>query len=380
MTFLIRGIAMSKPEALAREILSLANVEIGGSHPWDITVNDDRLYQRLMGDGILGLGESYMDGWWDCDDLEKFIIHVLNADLEHRISPMKLLLPVVTAKFVNFQSRSRAAKNVSSHYDLGNVLFENMLDKRMAYSCAYWKDADTLDEAQEAKFDLICQKVNLQPGMHILDIGCGWGSFLKYAAQKYGVTGEGVTLSKDQVELGRQLCVDLPLEIRLQDYRDLDATYDAVISIGMFEHVGSSNYRSFMETVHKVLKDDGLFLLHTIGSLDVKESTDPWTDRYIFPGSHLPTMEQITKAEHRLFVMEDLHNFGEDYATTLQAWCKNFKDNWEDQISRHYDQRFYRMWTYMLLTYAGSFRVRRNQLWQIVYSKTGVLGGYDSVR
>ena len=371
---------MSKSEALVREILSLANVEIDGPHPWDITVNDHRLYQRLLGDGILGLGEAYMDGWWDCDDLEKFIIHVLDADLEHRVSPMKLLLPVVMAKFINFQSRARAAKNVSSHYDLGNVLFKNMLDKRMAYSCAYWKDADTLDEAQEAKFDLICRKVNLQPGMHILDIGCGWGSFLKYAAKEYGVTGEGVTLSKDQIELGRELCVGLPLEIRLQDYRDLDATYDAVISIGMFEHVGSSNYRNLMETVNKVLKDDGLFLLHTIGSLDVKESTDPWTERYIFPGSHLPTMEQITKAEHRLFVMEDLHNFGEDYATTLQAWCRNFNDNWEDQISRHYDQRFYRMWTYMLQTYAGSFRVRRNQLWQIVYSKTGVLGGYDSVR
>jgi len=371
---------MKKAKSIVHDILNCADVQINGTRPWDITVNDPRLYQRLLRDGILGLGESYMDGWWDCDDLEQFIVHILNADLEHVISPWKLLLPVILSKLINLQSRDRARHDVSSHYDRGNLLFENMLDSRMTYSCGYWKSSDSLDQAQEAKLDLVCKKLNLRPGMRVLDIGCGWGSFLKYAAEKYGVSGAGVTLSREQAALGTELCSGLPVEIRLQDYRDLDSTYQAVVSIGMFEHVGPANHRTFMETVDRVLEGDGLFLLHTIGSNDPKFSTDPWTERHIFPGSYLPTVGQIAKAAHGLFVMEDWHNFGDDYARTLRAWCRNFKASWDPTLSRHYDQRFYRMWTYMLQTYAGSFQVRRNQLWQIVYSKTGVPGGYASIR
>ena len=371
---------MRKAESIVRDILSRADIEVNGSRPWDITVNDSRFYQRLLRDGVLGLGESYVDRWWDCDDLEQFIIHILNADLEHVISPWKLLLPVIMAKLINIQSKDRASHDVSSHYDRGNVLFENMLDTRMNYSCGYWKGSETLDEAQEAKLDLICRKLDLRPGTRVLDIGCGWGGFLKYAAEKYGVTGLGVTLSKEQASLGKELCTGLPVEIRLQDYRDLDSTYQAVVSIGMFEHVGPSSYRIFMETADRVLESDGLFLLHTIGSNDHKFSTDPWTERHIFPGSYLPTVAQIAKAIHGLFVMEDWHNFGDDYARTLRAWLQNFNTNWESTLSKHYDRRFYRMWTYMLQTYAGSFQVRRNQLWQIVYSKKGIPGGYASVR
>ncbi len=371
---------MHRDESLIREILRQADVLVGGSRPWDITVHDPRLYRRLLRDGVLGLGESYMDEWWDCADLEQFIVHVLNADLERAISPLKLLLPVIMAKFINVQRKNRAASDVRSHYDLGNVLFQNMLDVRMNYSCGYWRNVDTLDEAQEGKLDLICRKLNLRSGLRVLDIGCGWGAFLKYAAEKYGVTGVGITLSKEQVALGEELCSGLPVEIRLQDYRDLDSAYDAVVSIGMFEHVGPANHRRFMETVDRVLKCDGLFLLHTIGSNDTKFSTDPWTQRYIFPGSCLPTMEQIAKAAHGLFLMEDWHNFGADYARTLRAWLCNFVSNWETTLSRHYDRRFYRMWTYMLQTYAGAFRARRNQLWQIVYSRTGEPDGYDSIR
>jgi cyclopropane-fatty-acyl-phospholipid synthase len=371
---------MQKAESLVREILGHADVEIGGSRPWDITVHDARIHQRLMRDGILGLGESYMDEWWDCENLEQFIVHVLEADLEHVVSPWKFLLPVIMAKLVNIQSKARTMRDVRSHYDRGNDLFLNMLDKRMTYSCGYWREATTLDEAQEAKLDLICRKLNLRSGDHVLDIGCGWGSFLKFAAENYGVTGVGVTLSEDQLGLGMEMCAGLPVEIRLLDYRDLDSTYNAVVSVGMFEHVGSANHRRFMETVARVLTDSGLFLLHTIGSNDAKQSRDPWTERYIFPGSELPTVEQIARASDGLFVMEDWHNFGDDYATTLQAWHRNFVSNWDEALSKGYDRRFFRMWTYMLQTYSGSFRARRNQLWQIVYSKTGVAGGYDSTR
>ena len=371
---------MNKAESAVRDILNRADVLVDGTRPWDITVHDSRLYQRILRDGILGLGESYVDGWWDCDDLEQFTVHVLSADLEHVVSPLKLLLPVLKAKLVNIQSENRASRDVSSHYDRGNVLFENMLDARLNYSCGYWQDADTLDEAQVAKLDLICRKLELRPGSRVLDIGCGWGGFLKYAAEKYGVSGVGITLSREQASLGQELCSGLPIEIRLQDYRELDSTYQAVVSIGMFEHVGPSNYRGFMEIVDSVLERQGLFLLHTIGSNDHEFSTDPWSERHIFPGSYLPTVEQIARAAHGLFVMEDWHNFGVDYARTLRAWLQNFNSSWEPILSKHYDQRFYRLWTYMLQTYAGAFQVRRNQLWQIVYARTGRPGGYASVR
>lgn len=372
---------MQKAESLIREILSHADVEVNGERPWDITVHNTRLYQRLLREGVMGLGESYMDEWWDCEDLEQFIVKVLKADLEHVIHPLKLLLPVLRAKLINVQSKKRAAKDVNSHYGLGDVLFRNMLGESMAYTCGYWKDVDNLDDSQEAKFDLICRKFGLYRGARVLDVGCGWGSFLKYAADNYGVTGVGITISEEHVKLSKELCSGLPIEIRLQDYRDLnDQQFDFIVGIGVIEAFGPKNHKTFMNIVNKHLKDDGLFLLHTIGSNDAKYSTDPWTERYIFPGSYLPTIEQIAKAANGALVIEDVHNFGNDYATTLQAWNDNFVSNWETTISKHYDQRFYRMWTYMLQTYAGSFRARRNQLWQIVFSKKGVPGGYASVR
>ena len=371
---------MNRAESLVRDILHLADVEVNGTRPWDIKVHDQQLYHRLLSKGVLGLGESYMDGWWDCEDLGELIFKVLNADLEHRISPLSLLLPVFKSMIVNMQRKSKAARDVGSHYNLGNVLFQNMLDKRMTYSCGYWRDVDSLDAAQEAKLDLICKKLGLQSGSRLLDIGCGWGSLIKYAAERYGVQAVGITLSKDQVELGTELCKGLPVEIRLQDYRDLDEKFDHIASVGMFEHVGVKNHKTFMNVVSRNLIDDGLFLLHTIGTNTAKDSSDPWTQKYIFPGSMLPTVEQTAKASQDVLVVEDWQNFGVDYATTLLAWHDNFTKNWKTKISSQYDQRFYRMWTYFLKTTSGAFRARRNQLWQIVFSKTGVPGGYRGIR
>ena len=372
--------AMPKPESVIRDLLALADVGIDGAREWDITVNDPRLHRRLLRDGVLGLGESYVDGWWDCGDLGGLITKLLQADLEHRVSPLKLALPVIKAKLFNVQSRSRAARDVASHYNRGNLLFRNMLDARMTYSCAYWRNADTLDEAQEAKLDLVCRKLGLKPGDRVLDIGCGWGSFLRYAAERCGITGVGITLSDQQVALGREMCAGLPVELRLQDYRDLDDTFDHIVSIGMFEHVGPSNYRTYMRVAANNLAPGGLFLLHTIGANDVRNSMDPWTDRYIFPGSRLPVIEQIAESSRDIFVMEDWHNFSVCYARTLRAWFENFDRNWPGVIAPHYDERFYRMWKYLLLSTSGSFTARRNQVWQIVFSKHGVPSGYDSVR
>ena len=283
------------------------------------------------------------------------------------------------ARIFNLQSRKRAFQIGKKHYDIGNDLFIKMLDKRMTYSCGYWRNAGTLDEAQEYKLDLICLKLGLQPGMRILDIGCGWGSLAKFAAEKYQVNVVGITVSREQVELARTLCKDLPIEIRLQDYRDVHDRFDRIVSVGMIEHVGYKNYRTFMEVANGCLEKGGLFLLHTIGGNLSRTSVDPWINRYIFPNGMLPSFKQLGNAIEGLFVMEDWHSFGADYDKTLVAWYQNFEDSW-DTLKSNYDERFRRMWRYYLLSCAGSFRARKNQLWQIVLSKEGVAGGYQSLR
>jgi cyclopropane-fatty-acyl-phospholipid synthase len=371
---------MKNDEKLIREFAALADVQINGDRPWDIQVHDGRLYSRILQAGPLTLGESYVDGWWDTDDIPTLFFRLVRADLEHRIKPLRLILPVLKAKVFNLQQAGRAFRIGEHHYDLGNDLYQAMLDKRMTYTCGYWKDAENLDQAQEAKLDLVCRKIGLQPGMTVLDIGCGWGSFARYAAEKYGVSVTGITVSKEQVSLGREVCAGLPIELRFQDYRDLEGTFDRVVSLGMFEHVGVKNYRTYMRVVHRCLADEGIFLLHTIGAKAPQDAIDPWTEKYIFPNSALPTAPQITRAAENLFVMEDWHNFGPDYEATLLAWMENFDRNWESLDRKKYDQRFYRLWKYFLQSAAGGFRSRRNQLWQIVFSRRGLLPAYQSIR
>jgi cyclopropane-fatty-acyl-phospholipid synthase len=358
------------------EILSQAGISINGTNPWDINVYNEQFYTRALAEGVIGIGEAYVENWWDSPHLDEFFERVIAANLESRIeNNWKLLLEIFLTRVFNRQSHSRAFFNGQKHYDLGNDLFEVMLDKRLVYTCGFWKNAETLDQAQEAKLDLTCRKLYLEPGMTILDIGCGWGSFAKYAAENFDVKVTGITVSKEQTELGNKLCKGLPVEIKLMDYRDLDGKYDRIVSLGMFEHVGYKNYRTYMNIANRNLKDDGLFLLHTIGSSVSKTYSDPWMDKYIFPGSLLPSITQIGKAIEGLFVMENWENFSADYDKTLVAWHDNFVSGW-DEIKMNYDDRFYRTWKYYLLMCAGSFRARKNQLWQIVLSKKGLPGGY----
>ena len=365
------------------ELLSLADVKIDGDRPWDIRVHDDRLYSRLLAHGQLGFGESYMDGWWECDQLDELCRHLLDADLDKQVKPWRDVPRAIRAKLVNLQRPALAFHIGRHHYDIGNDLYRRMLDERMIYSCGYWREASTLDEAQEAKLDLVCRKLGLRPGMRVLDIGCGWGGMARYAAERYGVSVLGITVSGEQVKLARELCAGLDVEIRLQDYRDLDpgrdGEFDRALSLGMFEHVGHKNYRTFMRTARKQLKGEGLFLLHTIGGLRSASSTDPWLNRYIFPNSMLPSAQQIAASVEGLFVIEDWHSFGPDYDRTLMCWHRNFKEAWA-VLKDRYDERFHRMWRFFLLSCAGSFRAHKNLLWQVMLSPRGVPGGYVAPR
>ena len=371
--------AHDRSRARAEQLLAFAGVRIDGDRPWDIRVHDARLFARVMAEGTLGLGEAYMDGWWDCDRLDEFVRRVMAADLETHVVPWQDALRVLWARLVNLQRPGRAFVVGRRHYDLGNELFARMLDARMIYSCGYWADAETLDDAQEAKLDLVCRKLGLRPGMRLLDIGCGWGGTARFAAERYGVSVVGLTVSEEQAELACRLCEGLDVEIRLQDYRALEGTFHRALSIGMFEHVGVKNYRTFFAVVRRHIAEDGLFLLHTIGSNRSLRKNDPWTERYIFPNSMLPSARQIAAALEGLFVLEDWHGFGPDYDRTLMAWHANFERHWPELAGR-YDERFHRMWRYFLLTSAGGFRARKNQLWQLVLSPRGVTGGYRAPR
>lgn len=361
-------------------LLRGADIIIDGDQPWDIRINNPQLFDRILTHGTLALGESYVDGWWDCEALDQFFYKIISHRLYAavRSSPVALF-NTVKAMVRNCQNRKRAREVGEKHYDADNQLFSLMLDKHMVYSCGYWQDSETLDEAQEAKLDLICRKLHLKPGMRLLDIGCGWGSLVRYAAEHYGVDAVGVTISHEQVRLGRELCSGLPVEIRYQDYRELGGSFDAVVSVGMFEHVGYKNYPAFMEVVSRCLKEDGLFLLHTIAGNRTTRNCDPWFDKYIFPNGMLPSANQLTSALEKRFIIEDWHNFGVYYDRTLMAWHQNFRTNWP-KLRQRYEENFYRMWSYYLLSLAGSFRARHMHVWQVVLSPKTRNGGYMSIR
>ena len=361
----------TKSETIIRELLEPAVVEVNGGNPWDINVHNPKFFDRVLSETSLGLGESYMDGWWDCEAIDAFITRVLSAELDKKVrGNWKILLHALRSRLLNLQAPSRAYEVGEKHYDLGNDLYTAMLDKRLNYTCGYWKTANNLDDAQEAKLELVCRKINLKPGMRILDLGCGWGSFAKYAAEKYGAEVVGVTVSREQVALGMKLCKGLPVELRLQDYREVEGKYDAVISIGIMEHVGTKNYRTYMETANRCLKEGGIAFVHTIGRNISRGSSDPWTNKYIFPNGILPSIAQLATAMEGIFVVEDWHNFGPYYDKTLMAWHANFEKAWP-RLKTKYSERFYRMWRYYLLSSAGGFRSRHQQLWQIVMTRPG---------
>lgn len=370
----------AKMQSFIQELLEPAGITLNGDQPCDPQIHNAETYGRILHQGSLGLGEAYMDGWWDCERLDDFFYRVLRHGVQNRV-PLnwKQMLFYLSNVVVNPQSPKRAYEVGRRHYDIGNDLYQAMLDASMNYSCGYWREADDLETAQRHKMDLICRKLQLEAGQTLLDIGCGWGGLLRYAAEQYGVRGVGVTISEQQADWAREHGEGWPIEIVMDDYRHIEGEFDRVVSVGMFEHVGYKNYETFMETVQRCIKQDGLFLLHTIGSNHSSRCTDPWLGTYIFPNSMLPSMRQIDEAAEDRFVMEDWHNFGADYDHTLMAWYANFEHHWPE-LKQKYDERFYRMWRYYLHCCAGGFRARHIQLWQIVFSPRGLEGGYRSVR
>lgn len=367
---------------IAQRLADPADIQVDGDRPWDVRVHDDRLYRRLLTSGTLGLGEAYMDGWWDCDAIDEMVARAQQTGAAGRFTSRVESLRQRTAALHNRQTRARSREVGERHYDVGNDLYARMLDRRMIYSCGYWKDIGNphdLDAAQEAKLGLIAAKLGLEPGMRVLDIGCGWGGAAQFFAEQHGCEVVGVTISAEQAKLATERCADLPVDIRLQDYRDVDETFDRVYSIGMFEHIGVKNYRTYFEACRRLLRDDdGLTLVHTIGGSRSTNTTDPFFEKYIFPNSMLPSAAQITAEAEGVLHLQDWHNFGTDYDLTLMAWHRNIEAAWDDLPA--YDERFRRMWRFYLLASAGSFRAGALQLWQVVFSKRGLTEAYRGVR
>jgi len=374
--------SVTDPPAVLVELLEPTGIRFNGNRPWDIRIHDPAVYDRVLRDGSLGLGECYMEGGWDSDRLDETFHHLLSHDLDasiHGIARLRFAALWLGHVLTNRQSRSRAFEVGERHYDIGNDIYEAMLDSSMSYSCGYWEHAEDLEQAQQAKLALACRKLMLEPGQHLLDIGCGWGGMARYAAEHYGVRVTGITVSKEQQRVAQERCQGLPVEIRLCDYRDLDGRFDRIVSIGMFEHVGPKNYRTFFDVTRRLLIDEGLFLLHTIGNNRTCPTTDAWIDKYIFPNGKVPSAQEIARAIEPFYVLEDWHNFGQDYDRTVMAWWRNFESAWP-QLRDKYGGEFYRMWKYYLHCCAGFFRSRQGQLWQIVLSKRSHRGMYRSVR
>ena len=362
---------MAVLESYYQKLLDDIDVKINGARPWDIAIKNSKMFKRILLNGSIGLGESYMDGWFDCEQLDVFFEKILRKGIDYKVGGMPAFLTMVRSRLTNLQSISRAFVVGEKHYDIGNDLFALMLDKRMIYTCGYWpKEVSNLEESQKAKLDLVAKKLNLQPGMKVLDIGCGWGGAAKYFAETHDIRIVGITISQEQAKLARETCAGLDVDIRLSDYRELDEKFDAIYSIGMFEAVGYKNYRTYFEIVHQCLKKEGVFLLHTIGVDQSTTSTDPWVEKYIFPNGMMPSSKQITGAIEGLFKIDDWHNFGPDYDKTIMCWHSNFTKHYQS-LKHNYDQRFYRMWTYWLLLSAASFRSGSNHLWQILLSQPG---------
>ncbi|MFT5260149.1 MAG: cyclopropane-fatty-acyl-phospholipid synthase [Saprospiraceae bacterium] len=362
--------------------LNEAGVAVNETGPQALQVHNSRFYKAVALNGSLGFAESYVDGDWSCDSLDQLINALLRNGV--RTGGMKDFKNRVRAQLLNMQSVMRSNRVAQTHYDVDTQVFEWMLDPYLQYTCGYWKGQNNLNDAQTAKMDLVINKLRLKAGDTLLDIGCGWGGFAKYAAEVRGLTVKGISISRSQLAYAEKQCVGLDCEFKFGDYRYLDKIYpqkfDAISIIGVTEHIGHKNFEALYRVMNERLKEGGLVLQHTIAHMKSKVCADPFIDKYIFPGGTIPSMQQLSKAMQNYFVAEDVHNFGADYDTTLMAWSRKFELAREQiEANPELGERFYKVWHYYLLSCAGMFRARRAQLLQFVLSPKGVMGGYQRI-
>jgi cyclopropane-fatty-acyl-phospholipid synthase len=362
---------------LFENLLEGTDVRLGGDRPWDIRVNRDRLYRRALR-GSLGIGEAYIDGDWDCDALDELFRRVLSVNTQKK--------PLIRAarawrsfqsRVMNLQTRKRSRAVAEEHYDIDHRMYALFLGPWNQYTCCFFDGTNDLERAEVIKLEMLCDKLELKPGMRLLDIGCGWGGFAKYAASTRGCEVTGISLSDEQIRYANDYTHGLPVTIRKLDYRDLPdsglAPFDRISIVGMIEHVGYKNYAGLLEIVHQMLKPDGLFLLHTIGNNEHSTVVDPWMEKYIFRNSMAPAMSHLANAAEGRFVVEDWENYGHYYSPTLQAWHDRFNANWDRirslKTARPFDDRFRRLWNYYLMSSKAAFDVEQLHLWQIVMTR-----------
>lgn len=359
--------------------LARADVAVNGDRPWDVRVNDERFYRRAIR-GSLGLGESYIDGDWDVEELDELFRHLLAAATHTgALSRINRFYHDLRSRLRNLQSRKRSQAVAEEHYNLDHRMYEQFLGPWNQYTCCFFTDTDDLRQAEINKLEMICNKLEINENDRVLDIGCGWGGFAKYAARYRGCEITGVTISTEQAGFAREHTAGLPVDIVLADYRDLpaslDTKFDKILICGMIEHVGYKNYQTLMRVVYQLLDDDGLFLLHTIGNSEDTTIVDPWIEKYIFRNSMAPSMAQLAKSIQGLFSAHDWENYGHFYSSTLSAWQARFEKNWEKIKAltgkQAFDEKFRRMWNYYLLSSKAAFDLEQLLLWQIVMSKMG---------
>lgn len=363
-------IISQKLGAIIEEMVRQADIVLGK----DIVVHDPSMWVDWADRGILAIGESYMEKKWDSPHVDQVMAKLAAMPSETKrklFSSWKTRLLLSIAILFNQQRREKELEVAEKHYDLGNEFFRSWLDKNMQYSCGYWKNVSTLDEAQLAKMRMIGKKLQLKPGMTVLDIGCGWGGLARFLIKEYGVKVTGINISKEQIQWCRSISIAEGLQESFhslnQSYRDLEGKWDRIVACGMLEHVGPKNYHEFFDICKRCLADDGIMLLQTIGAnISKKVLNDRWLTRYIFPHGTLPSIAQIAKASEKKLIIEDLRNFGPDYDKTLMAWHSTFMKVKDDlQMS----EMFIRMWEFYLLYCASGFRERKSQLWQFVFTK-----------
>lgn len=370
------------------EILDEIGVTINGDKPYDIQIHNKRFLTKMLVSSSPSTvaGEAYMNGDWDCEQIDELFYRICRKELELKLYPkLGTWLYYLKNAMFNQQNPRKSREVAVQHYNLSNRLYELMLGKSMAYTCSYWKNAHSLDEAQFDKYDLICKKLHLKPGEKVLELGCGWGGLAKYMAEKYGCEVFAFDIGEGPSSYAKEFCKNLPVTIYQCDYRDTHIynpnkiKFDKLVSVGVLEHIGYKNYQNFLNITSGFIKPEGIFLLHSIGGNYSLNYCDPWIDKYIFPNGMLPSIKQLGEAFEHQYIVEDFQNFGAYYDKTLLAWKDNFNQNW-DELKSSFDERFRRMMNYYLASCAGGFRARGMQLWQFVLSPKGLTNGYTSFR